>query len=148
MAASIESRVPFLDHKLVEWAARLPANEKVGWFSGKRLLRRAMAGKLPDAVLQRTKKGFPTPIRPWLRNQLFDKLSTILTDGRMEERQLFQAGYVHQLLNAHRRGHSWATEGCWRLLNFELWSRVFLDGDDMPLASQMSHDRPAVTCNH
>jgi asparagine synthase (glutamine-hydrolysing) len=129
MATSIESRVPFLDHKLVEFAARLPARYKIRFFSGKYLLRKAMAQELPPGVLRRTKKGFPTPIRPWLRNQLFDKLSVILTDGRMAERRLVCPDYVRNLLNAHRQGNSFATEGCWRLLNFELWSRIFLDRD-------------------
>ncbi len=129
MAASIESRVPFLDHKLVEFAARIPARHKLHFLSGKYLLRRAMKGKLPPEVLHRSKQGFPTPIRPWLRNQLFDRVSAILTDGRLAERRLLNPPYVRDLLAAHRRGHSDATEACWRLLNFELWNRIFIDGD-------------------
>ena len=137
MAASIESRVPFLDHKLVEFAARIPEHYKIRFFSGKYLLRRTMVGRLPAEVLQRSKRGFPMPIRPWLRNQLFDKLSAILTDGRMAERQLVEPGFVRRLLNAHRSGSSEATEGCWRLLNFELWSRIFLDRDRASLSAQV-----------
>ena len=129
MAASIESRVPFLDHKIVEVAARIPARYKVRRFSGKYLLRRAMAHRLPPEVLRRSKKGFPTPIRPWLRYQLFDDLGAVLLDGRTRERQLIQSSYVQRLLEAHRHGDSHATECCWRLLNFELWNRVFLDRD-------------------
>jgi asparagine synthase (glutamine-hydrolysing) len=129
MAASLESRVPFLDHRLVEFAARVPGHYKARLFSGKYLLRRAMASRLPDQVLRRTKKGFPTPIRPWLRNQLSGKLQEILTDGRLAERNLIRDDYVNGLLHAHRQGCSAATEGCWRLLNFELWSRMLLDGD-------------------
>jgi asparagine synthase (glutamine-hydrolysing) len=129
MAASIESRVPFLDHKLVEFAARVPARYKARLFSGKHLLRRAMAGRLPAEVLSRTKKGFPTPIRPWLRHQLSGKLRAALTDGRLAERNLIRADYVERLLSAHHSGSSAATEGCWRLLNFELWARIFLDRD-------------------
>ena len=144
MATSIESRVPFLDHKLVEFAARIPARYKVRAFSGKYLLRRAMAHRLPPEVLRRSKKGFPTPIRPWLRNQLVDKLSAILTDGRMAERRLIKAGYVQHLLQAHRRGSSQATEGCWRLLNFELWNRVFLDRDSRLLEPQLVRNEGAV----
>ncbi len=132
MAASIESRVPFLDHALVEFTARVPARYKIRGFSGKYLLRQAMMGRLPVAVLRRTKKGFPTPIRPWLQNQLFDKLSRTLTDGRLAERQLVNPEYVLNLLASLRRGSSQAAEGCWRLLNFELWSRIFLDRDASP----------------
>jgi asparagine synthase (glutamine-hydrolysing) len=133
MAASIESRVPFLDHKLVEFTARVPARYKIRGFSGKHLLRQAMMGRLPEAVLRRNKKGFPTPIRPWLRHQLFDKLRSTLTDGRLAERQVVNSEYVMNLLAALRQGSSQAAEGCWRLLNFELWSRVFLDRDASPL---------------
>src|SRR5262249_16920759 len=70
MANSIESRVPFLDHKLVEFVAGVPAKYKVRHFTGKYLLRRAMEGRVPTEILRRSKKGFPTPIRPWLRKQL------------------------------------------------------------------------------
>ena len=129
MAASIESRVPFLDHKLVEFAARIPARYKVRRFSGKYLLRRALGHRLPPEVRRRNKKGFPTPIQPWLRYQLFDDLAAVLLDGRTRERRLIKSSYVQQLLEAHRHGDSHATEGCWRLLNFELWNRVFLDRD-------------------
>ena len=129
MSTSLESRVPFLDHKLVEFVMGIPANLKVRNMSGKYLLRRAMTGRLPKEVLNRSKKGFPTPIRPWLRNQLFKRVAGILTDGRMAERKIVRPEAVQRLLEEHRRGSSRATEGCWRLLNFELWCRIFFDGD-------------------
>lgn len=143
MAASIESRVPFLDHKVVEFAAALPPRYKLRFSSGKYLLRKAMARKLPPEVLQRNKKGFPTPIRPWLRNQLFERLSAILTDGRLAQRRLIEPSYVQHLLSAHRQGNSSATEGCWRLLNFELWCRIFLDRDTSIAKSQTTCEQPA-----
>ncbi len=145
MATSIESRVPFLDHKLVEFAARIPARYKIRFFSGKYLLRKAMARELPAEALRRNKKGFPTPVRPWLRNQLFDRLSAILTDGRMAERQLIRPDYVRYLLSAHRQGNSFATEGCWRLLNFELWNRIFLDRDTSLSCPQPAAVRPVAS---
>jgi asparagine synthase (glutamine-hydrolysing) len=140
MAASLESRVPFLDHKLVEFAARVPARLKTRLFSSKYLLRRAMASRLPSPILRRSKKGFPTPIRPWLRDPLFGKLQKILTDGRLAGRNLIRPDYVERLLIAHQQGSSAATEGCWRLLNFELWSRIFLDGDRHRL------ELPSISC--
>jgi asparagine synthase (glutamine-hydrolysing) len=129
MSTSIESRVPFLDHKLVEFAMGIPASSKIRKMSGKHLLKKAMAGRLPNEILYRSKKGFPTPIRPWLRTVLFDKVSSSLTDGRLQERGLFRPEYVDGLLEAHRKGSSPATECVWRLLNLELWCRIFLDGD-------------------
>jgi asparagine synthase (glutamine-hydrolysing) len=142
MAASIESRVPFLDHKLVEFAARVPARYKTRLFSGKHLLRRAMARRLPAEILSRHKKGFPTPIRPWLRHELFEKLRATLTDGRLAARNIVRADYIERLLVAHQSGSSAATDGCWRLLNFELWSRIFLDRDPN-LLRLPSSDAPA-----
>ncbi len=129
MSASLESRVPFLDHKLVEFAMGIPAQQKVRYMSGKHLLKKAMIGRLPNEVLYRQKKGFPTPIQPWLRTVLFDKVSAILTDVRLKDRGLFNPEYIENLLQEHRRGSSPATEGVWRLLNFELWCRIFLDGE-------------------
>jgi asparagine synthase (glutamine-hydrolysing) len=143
MAASIEIRVPFLDHRMVEFAAGLPSRYKLRFSSGKYLLRKAMARDLPPEVLQRNKKGFPTPVRPWLRNQLFERLSAILTDGRMAERKLIEPSYVQHLLNSHRQGNSSATEGCWRLLNFELWCRLFLDRDVRVGHFHLTQEQPA-----
>jgi len=134
MAASIESRVPFLDHRLVEFTARIPARHKVRFLSAKYLLRRAMAQELPAEVLHRRKMGFPTPIKPWLRHQLFDRVTAVLTDGRLAGRGLLNPEFVQNLLEAHRRGRTDATEAIWRLLNFELWTRLFFDRDPKPLA--------------
>ena len=126
MAASIESRVPFLDHKLVEFAMRIPSRLKVRYLSGKYLLRRAMEGRLPSEVLHRTKMGFPTPVKPWLRYQLFDRVAKILTDGRLADRKILNAKYVRDLLEAHRTGRVDATDAVWRLLNFEFVEPHFL----------------------
>ena len=134
MAASLESRVPFLDHKVVEFAARLPERMKIRNFNGKYLLRKAMESRLPHEIIHRTKKGFPTPIQPWLRGTLSERLSEILTDGRLAERRLVRPSFVNSLVESHRRGNLRATDGCWRLLNFELWNRIFLDRDPAAFA--------------
>ncbi len=129
MAASIESRVPFLDHKLVEFAARIPPEHKVRYLAGKHLLKKAMEKRLPAQVIYRRKMGFPTPVKPWLRHQLFNRVSQLLTDGRLEGRGLLNPAFVRDLLDTHRRGRADATDAIWRLLNFELWNRVFFDGE-------------------
>jgi asparagine synthase (glutamine-hydrolysing) len=129
MAASIESRVPFLDHKVVEFAARIPARHKVRYLRGKYLLRKIMAGRLPGEILHRRKMGFPTPIKPWLRERLADRVTQLLTDGRLESRRLLDPRFVRDLLDAHRRGRMDATDAVWRLVNFELWNRIHFDRD-------------------
>lgn len=146
MAASIESRVPFLDHKVVEFAARLPERMKIRNFNGKYLLRKAMESRLPHEIIHRTKKGFPTPVQPWLRGPLFKKLSDVLTDGRLAERKLVRPSFVSSLVESHRRGHLRATDGCWRLLNFELWNRIFLDRDPTVCAGDWSRHESARLC--
>ena len=127
MSASVESRVPLLDHQVVEFAMSIPASQKVRYMSGKYLLRKSMEGRLPAEILNRNKKGFPTPIRPWLRTILFDKVASVLTDGRFASRGIVQPRFVENLLGEHRGGSASATESVWRLLNFELWCRLFLD---------------------
>lgn len=129
MSTSVESRVPFLDHKVVEFAMNIPPSLKLRNMSGKYLLKKTMAGRLPDEILYRNKKGFPTPIRPWLRGPLLERVTSVLTDGRMTSRGIVRRDFVDRLLVAHRKGSSPATEGVWRLLNFELWCRMFFDGE-------------------
>ncbi len=129
MAASIESRVPFLDHKVVEFAIRIPPRLKVRYLSGKYLLRRAMEDRLPREILHRFKMGFPTPVKPWLRHQLFERVASILTDGRLESRGILNAKFVRDLVESHRTDRVDATDALWRLLNFELWNRIFFDRD-------------------
>lgn len=146
MAASIESRVPFLDHKVVEFAAHLPARMKIRNFSGKYLLRRVMEDRLPSEIMNRTKKGFPTPVQPWLRGPLFEKVSATLTDGRLAERRLVRPSFVNSLLDQHRRGNARATDGCWRLLNFELWNRIFIDRDPAALNTNAVRYESAALC--
>jgi asparagine synthase (glutamine-hydrolysing) len=146
MAASIESRVPFLDHKVVEFAARLPERMKIRNFNGKYLLRKAMEDRLPREIIHRTKKGFPTPVQPWLKGPLFERLSELLTDGRLAERKLVRPSFVNSLVESHRRGSLRATDGCWRLLNFELWNRIFLDRDPAVFAGDASTYERASLC--
>src|SRR5262249_23324880 len=86
MAASIESRVPFLDHKLVEYACRLPIHLKLKGLTTKYVLRRAMRGKLPEEILRRRKMGFPVPLRRWLAGPFSHLLDEYLLSSRFQDR--------------------------------------------------------------
>jgi asparagine synthase (glutamine-hydrolysing) len=127
MAASIESRVPFLDHPLTEWVAQLPPTMKLRGTTTKWILRQAMQGTLPQRILERRKMGFPVPLAGWLRGAWAPLLSEYVTGTRPRERALFDANTVTRLVDEHLRGvnHS---ERLWALLTFEIWARVFLDG--------------------
>jgi asparagine synthase (glutamine-hydrolysing) len=129
MSASIESRVPFLDHVLVEFAARLPDRLKLTGFTTKRILREAIRGLLPDAILTRRKMGFPVPFGDWVRRGWNDVARDVLLDRRTRERGLFDTTAVGSLLDHHRAGRRAGGDAIWALLNLELWYRTFIDGD-------------------
>ena len=104
MAASIESRVPFLDHHLVEFAAGLPADRKLSGLSTKRILREAVQDVLPRQILDRPKMGFPVPFGPWLQNGWGNVVRDVLLDRRARQRGIFEPAAVERLLRAAVRG--------------------------------------------
>jgi asparagine synthase (glutamine-hydrolysing) len=128
MSASIESRVPFLDHVLVEFVARLPERLKLKGFTTKRILREAMRGILPDRILNRPKMGFPVPFAHWMRGGWNATAREVLLDRRTLERGLIDANAVAALLRDHRAGTRNGGDALWALLNLELWYRTFIDG--------------------
>jgi asparagine synthase (glutamine-hydrolysing) len=127
MAASIESRVPFLDHTLVEFAARLPDTWKLSGWTTKRVLREAMKSVLPPAILNRPKMGFPVPLRAWTRGRWRTVVSDVLLDRRSRERGIIDPPAVARLLDDHAAGSIDATDRIWSLLNLEIWFRTFID---------------------
>ena len=129
MSASIESRVPFLDHVLVEFAARLPDRLKLRGFTTKRILREAIRGLLPDEILTRPKMGFPVPFGHWTRERWQPVVCDVLLDRRARERGLMNATAVERLLEAHRKGTANGGDAIWALVNLELWFRTFIDGE-------------------
>jgi asparagine synthase (glutamine-hydrolysing) len=129
MSASIESRVPFLDHRLVEFAARLPDRLKLNGFQTKRILREAIRGLLPDRILTRKKMGFPVPFSGWVRGPWNGMAHDVLLDRRTRERGIVNAPAVADLLRDHASGRRNAGDAIWALLNLELWYRTFIDGD-------------------
>ena len=128
MSASIESRVPFLDHRLVEFAARLPERLKLRGFTTKRILRKAVRGLLPDSILTRRKMGFPVPFAQWMRDGWNDVARDVLLDRRSRERGLIDTAAVAALLRDHQDGRRNGGDAIWALLNLELWYRTFIDG--------------------
>jgi len=129
MSASIESRVPFLDHQLVEFVARLPERLKLRRFTTKRILRAAMHGVLPERILRRPKMGFPVPFAQWMRTDWSATVEDVLLDRRSRQRGLIDGAAVAALLRDHRDGRRDGAEAIWSLLNLELWYRTFIDGD-------------------
>ena len=144
MSASIESRVPFLDHVLVEFAARLPERMKLRGLTTKRILREAMRGVLPERILSRPKMGFPVPFAQWTRGAWSSVAEDVLLDRRTHERGLVNTRAVAALLRDHRKHRRNGSDAIWALLNLELWYRTFIDKQGVQtLPSPRPHEQPA-----
>jgi asparagine synthase (glutamine-hydrolysing) len=129
MAAAIELRVPFLDHKLVEFAASVPSSLKVRGKEGKYLLKRLCEGFLPREIIYRKKQGFPVPMRQWLQKDLLPMAKDYLLDSRSRQRGYFNLSYVEDLILRHSDSRDDLSVNIWSLLVLEMWHRIFIDGD-------------------
>ncbi len=129
MAASIESRVPFLDHPLVEFAARIPSSYAVKGLEGKSILKSAVEDLLPHSIIYRKKMGFPTPWLGWLVGEQLQELEDLLLEPRSMQRNLFRPEAIRRLFAEHRTRTRDNSNRIWRLLNLELWFRIFVDRD-------------------
>jgi asparagine synthase (glutamine-hydrolysing) len=121
MATSVEARVPFLDHHLVEYAMGLPVDLKIKGTSGKHILKRALEKVLPADLLYRPKRGFGAPIREWFRGESGQRLGALITNSSIRRRELFDYAFVERLMDEHQRGaRDWSFH-LWALLNVSLW---------------------------
>jgi asparagine synthase (glutamine-hydrolysing) len=134
MAASIELRVPFLDHKLVAFCAALPESLKLRRGQGKWILRRAMGTDLPPAIIRRAKKGFPLPAASWLRLELRDFMRDTLLANNSSCSWFFARAAVEDIVRRHERGGFSGFQEVWSLIVFELWHRRLIDGLQPPRA--------------
>ena len=130
MAASIESRVPFLDHELVEHVVALPERFKVRGWTTKAVLRRAFEGRVPREILHRKKMGFPVPFGGWVRGPLRPLLDELVVSPRALDRALFEPDPLRHLVREHQAGIANHGDRLWLLANLEIWQRIFLDGEE------------------
>ena len=127
MAVSLEARAPLLDHKLIEFVARIPASLKLAGLETKYLLKKAVKDLVPSEILDRPKQGFGVPIQEWINQQLRSRLRETLTEPRTRQRGYIDSRYVDVLLDEHVRGRRDHSTGLWALFMLELWHRQFLD---------------------
>jgi asparagine synthase (glutamine-hydrolysing) len=127
MAVSLEAREPLLDHRLLEFAARVPTTLKLKNGRGKHLLRQALERKVPREILERGKHGFEAPIGEWLRGPLAPMADALLGDGRLRERGIFNDREVARLWTEHRTARADHRHRLWQLMMLELWFRQFID---------------------
>jgi asparagine synthase (glutamine-hydrolysing) len=130
LAASIESRVPFLDDDLVSHVSRLPGRFKLRGWETKSILREAVRDVVPREVIDRRKMGFPVPMASWLRRpEWAEPVDELLLGPRAAARGWFNREVVRRLVDDHRTGRSNHAERLWILINFELWQRVVCEGE-------------------
>jgi asparagine synthase (glutamine-hydrolysing) len=129
MAASIESRVPFLDDQIVEHVAALPSSLKLRGWQTKALLRAAVRDLVPPAILSRRKMGFPVPVGRWLSTEFRPLVNEFVLSPRASERGLFDAAALRQMVAEHMSGAAKHGDRLWLLVNLEIWHRIFHDGE-------------------
>jgi asparagine synthase (glutamine-hydrolysing) len=130
MAASIESRVPFLDDRLVEHLVSMPGEIKLRGWRSKEILRDAVADLIPPEIMNRPKMGFPVPLDQWFRGELGPFVDEFVLGHRATARGYFDRATLQQLVNEHRSGRARHADRLWLLINLEIWLRTFVDGDE------------------
>ena len=123
MAASLEVRSPFLDPRIIEWTARLPARFKLSLTETKRILRRAVAPLVPREVLERPKKGFGIPVARWIRGPLRPLFEELFSEASLRQSGLLEAGPTRALLARHLEGRADLRKPLWTLMMLLLWQR-------------------------
>jgi len=128
MAASIESRVPLLDYRLVELSLSIPFNLKLRRFNTKFILKKLASQVLPKEIVYRKKSGFGVPLDSWFReNKGLGQYLDLLTSVNFKQRGYFKPIVVEQLIDKHLRGLIDCGELLWELINFEIWANNFID---------------------
>jgi asparagine synthase (glutamine-hydrolysing) len=146
MAHSLEARPPLLDHKLVEFAATIPARFRLRDGTTKYLFKQALRGVLPDSIIDRPKHGFAVPLAHWFRGELAGFARDVLLSDTCRQRGIFEPRYVSRLLQLNERGRNLDLQ-LWTLLSFELWCRRFLDAAPARTAAAQLHTPNAATPN-
>jgi len=135
MAVSLEARDPLLDHKLLEFAATVPSSLKLAHGRTKYLLRRLLARRIPQSIVDRPKQGFEAPIGEWLRGPLAPMVDDLLIDGRLADRGVFDDRAVRRVWQEHRTGAADHRHRLWSLVMLELWFRQFVDNVSRPMTA-------------
>jgi asparagine synthase (glutamine-hydrolysing) len=126
MAASLETRVPLLDHKIVEFLFKLPGNLKLRGLTTKWIFKKAMERLLPSPTIHRRKEGFSIPIKNWLRRELKDLMFDYLNESRIKADRLFNFEYIKKMTDSHLSGRENYSHQLWALLVFEIWKEQYL----------------------
>jgi len=143
MAASLEVRVPFLDHRIIRLAASMPDHLKICNGERKYIVKRLAEKYLPRDIIYRQKVGFPVPIATWFQGD--NKYIDLLREKRTVDRGFFDHRFIGEMLAAHKQGHYDYSSTIWNLINLEIWLRLFVDGEPLeqyPPIPLVEHDVP------
>ena len=141
MATSLETRVPFLDHRFVEFSATIPSRLKLQGKNTKYLLKKAMEDVLPPQILNRGKEGFSIPIKNWLKEDLKPLMLEVLDQQKIKREGFFNANYVEQLKKEHLSGKENHSHRLWSMMVFGIWQDLYLRGESInEKANQTSNE--------
>jgi len=129
-AHSIEARVPFLEHKLVEFAFKIPPHLKIKGLNEKYILKKAMAPYLPKQIIKRRKEGFFVPIDSWIKNDLKELIPIILSKKNLDRRGIFDYNYIEKMFKMYDKSGLYYARQLWSLVNFEIWYKIFIEGEN------------------
>jgi asparagine synthase (glutamine-hydrolysing) len=131
MANSLELRVPLLDHKVLEFAASLPANAKLKGLRTKDILKKVLAPRVPKEIIDRKKTGFPVPYDRWLKNEFRSQVLDILLDRRTLERGYFDKRFMRDFVEKEYSSAQSSPKEIFSLVCLEMWQRIFIDQPGM-----------------
>jgi len=126
MAASLELRAPFLDYTFVEYAATIPSSLKLKRSASKYILKKALAGRLPEEILTKKKIGFDIPLGAWMRTELKDFVRETLSPERLRRHGYFDEAFVARVLKEHFDGSHNHRQLLWPLIIFQNWHDRYL----------------------
>ena len=126
MANSLEVRTPFLDYRLVEFAASMPSRFKMKGHRTKYILKKSMPPKLPREIINRKKEGFSIPMKNWLRKELRPLMKDVLAPARLKREGLFNVPFVEKLKTEHLSGKANHAHQLWSLTMFEIWRDIYV----------------------
>lgn len=130
MAASLEARVPLLDHRIVELCMSLPTSYKSPRLQSKFVFKKAIKTLLPDSILKRKKQGFFVPIDQWIRHDLKDPVTNILTSKDIAAKDYFKPQILDKYAEKIRHLDLYTARQIWSILNFDIWHRIHIDGEN------------------
>ena len=129
MANSLEARVPFLDHRFVEFAASIPSGLRLNGKRTKHILKKALQRELPMQIIERGKEGFSIPIKNWMKNELKTMMLDSLSEANVRDKGFFDPHYVNRLVNEHVNGNENHSHRLWALMAFHMWYDLYMKSD-------------------